>query len=442
MIARIKYLWEELNASFWFIPSLMLGLAVIAAVGFLYLDTIKETSIEGFSKYLLSGGVDSARSMLTIIAGAMIGIAGTVFSITLVALTLASSQLGPRLLRNFMYDKLNQVVLGTYVSTFVYCLIVTNSLTDSDDIYFVPVISVFVGLLAAIAGNILLIVFIHHISVSIQSDKVISDISDSMLKHINTLFPDKIGQEENVLIPDVETFKKTFTNNEEIRCRKTGYLRSVNSEKFLKLATDNELLIIFNSRPGDYLVKDLLIGEIFYNEQLNDDMEQKINNTLIIGKSRTPLQDAEYSLNQMVEIALRALSPGINDPYTAIACVDNLSSVLCFLATAKFPSSFRFDKDSNLRVIAANVSFSGMLNAAFNQIRQNASGNPAVLIRLLEALITIDKFSTKKDHKVDINRHASMVLNIAEQTFNEPKDLNDLKKRYEMLISNQAGNGN
>ncbi len=143
---KLQYLWEELNTSFWFVPILMLLISIGSAIGFIYFDSQIRFSPEGILKYLLPASVDSARSILSIIAGAMIGVAGTVFSITLVVLTLASSQLGSRLVRNFMYDKLNQVVLGTYVSSFVYCLIILSSLKENESFHFVPAISVLAAL--------------------------------------------------------------------------------------------------------------------------------------------------------------------------------------------------------------------------------------------------------------------------------------------------------
>jgi uncharacterized membrane protein len=142
---KLQYLWEKINTSFWFIPVLMLMLASVSAVGLIYLDSQVAYSPEGVLKYLLPASADSASSILGIIAGAMIGVAGTVFSITLVVLTLASSQLGFRLVRNFMYDTLKQVVLGSYVSSFVYCLIVLNSIKETEEFNFVPSLSVLVA---------------------------------------------------------------------------------------------------------------------------------------------------------------------------------------------------------------------------------------------------------------------------------------------------------
>ncbi len=430
---KLKYVWEELNASFWFVPILMILIAMGSAIGFLYLDSQIQYSPQGVLRYLLPAGVDSARSILTIIAGAMIGVAGTVFSITLVVLTLASSQLGSRLVRNFMYDKLNQVVLGTYVSSFVYCLIILSSLKENESFHFVPAISVLVALASAIAGIILLVIFIHHVSMSIQSDKVISDISDAMSKSIRKLFPDEIGHEEEKSTPDIPTLKQKYAFKQEVRCKKSGYLQSVDGDGLLRLAQENDCIIILHHRPGDYLVQDVVVCEILCNEKCDNDIYEKIHDDLIIGKVRTPLQDAEFSIHQMVEVASRALSPGVNDPYTAIACIDNLTSVMCYLTGVQYPSPYRFDSEDRLRVIADNHTFAGMLNAAFNQIRQYAEGSPSVMIRLLEAMITIHKFSRNSNQKKQVIQHAKMVMKAAERTFYENRDLEDMKERFAQL---------
>lgn len=435
MLEKLKYLWQELNASFWLIPIALLVFFIALAVGMIYLDDTLEYSVdEGIYKYFFSAGVDSARSIMTIIAGAMIGIAGTVFSITLVALTLASSQLGSRLLRNFMYDRLNQLTLGTYVSTFVYCLIVANTITDQDDMEFVPALSILVGLLAALAGIILLIVFIHHISVSIQSDRVIADIYLSMSKHIRNLFPEQIGEEKEKPREDLPKIKARYSFSLQIRSLKTGYLQSVNSNHLIKLAKDNDMVVILLNRPGDYLVENLVICEILCNSPPGEDMEERINDNIITGKARTPYQDAEFSIHQMVEIASRALSPGINDPYTAISSIDNLTAIMCYLANAHFPSSFRYDQHGELRVIADSLTYTGMLDAAFNQIRQYGASSPAVMIRLMEALATIRKFTAKEDQQQAVILHARKVMADAQNAFADSHDMKDLEERHRKLM--------
>jgi len=433
---KLQYFWDELNGSFWFIPILMLLITMSSAIGFVYLDSQIAYSPEGVLKYILPASVESARSILGIIAGAMIGVAGTVFSITLVVLTLASSQLGSRLVRNFMYDKLNQVVLGTYVSSYVYCLIIISSIKEKESFNFVPAISVLVALALAIAGIILLVIYIHHVSMSIQSDKVISDISDAMSKSIRKLFPDDIGYEEEKRTPDIDKLKQKYAFKQEVRCKRSGYLQSVDGDGLLSIAQENDCITILYHRPGDYLVQNMVLCEVFCNEECSEEIHDKILDNFIIGKIRTPLQDAEFSIRQMVEVASRALSPGVNDPNTAIACIDNLTSVMCYLTGVKFPTPYRYDSDNKLRVIADNHTFAGMLNAAFNQIRQYAEGSPSVMIRLLEAMISINSFARTSNQKKQIAQHAKMVMKAAERTFHENRDMEDMKERFKLVAIN------
>ncbi len=428
-MTRLRYIWEELNASFWFIPTLILVFSIVAASAFVYTDHLIDYSPSGFLEHLFSGSVDSARRILTVIAGAMIGVAGTVFSITLVVLTLASSQLGARMLRNFMYDRLNQFVLGTYVSTFVYCLMVLSSISQDDDSYFVPVISVFVAIILAIAGIMLLIVFIHHISVSIHANKVISDISDSLLKNIDKLFPDELGYGNTRPVPDVGAIKKK-SNRAIIKCLRSGYLQSVDSDNLMELSRKEDLVIFLNFKPGGYVVKDQIISEVFSDGEIKEGISEKINKSFIIGKIRTPIQDAEFSIQQMAEIACRALSPGINDPFTAISCIDSLTAVMCRMTSVSFPSPYRYDDDDKLRIIANSPSYGEMLDAAFNQIRNYAEGSPAVIIRLMDSIVTINKFVNVDEQKKELLIHAEITMNSAENTFKEHRDLNALKDRF------------
>jgi uncharacterized membrane protein len=435
-----QYVLEKLKASFWFIPILMLIITMGSAIGLLYLDSQVQFSNDGALRYLLTSSVDSAKSILTIIAGAMIGVAGTVFSITLVVLTLASSHLGSRLVRNFMYDKLNQVVLGTYVSSFVYCLIILSSLRDNDSFQFVPAISVFVAVVSAIAGIILLIVFIHHVSMSIQSDKVISDISAAMSKSIRKLFPEEIGHEEEKPAPAIDSLRQKYAFKLEVRSKNSGYLQSIDGQGLMSIAQEIDCIIILHHRPGDFLIQEMVLCEMLCNEECDKKVHEKIQGDFIIGKVRTPLQDAEYSIHQMVEVAARALSPGVNDPYTAIACIDNLTSVMCYLAGVEFPSPYRYDKQDKLRVIAGNSTFSGMLDAAFNQIRQYGEASPSVMIRLMEAMTTLSTFSRNKNQQKLIIQHAKMIMKASEKSFSEKRDLEDIKKRYNKLNGKQSSN--
>lgn len=425
---KLKYLFEKINASFWFVPMLMLSVTIGLAIGLIYLDSRIHISHDGALGYLLPDDVDSARNILTIIAGAMIGVAGTVFSITLVVLTLASTQLGSRLVRNFMYDRLNQIALGTYVSSFVYCLIILGSLRENDGFRSVPAISLFIAFTSAIAGIILLVVYIHHVSMSIQADKVISDIYGSMSKSIRKLYPGEIGREEDKPVPDIGSLQQKYIFKLEVRCKISGYLQSIYGEGLMSIAEKNDCVIILNHRPGDFIVLDMTLCEVYCNKECNKAVHEKIHDEFLIGRERTPLQDAEFSVEQMVQGAARALF--VNDPFTAIACIDYLTSVMCYLARADFPSPYRYDSQGQLRIIARNFNFSGMMNAAFNQIRQYAEGSPSVLIRLMETMKIIYSFATNKNQQEQIEQHAEMLMNTAERIFSEKRDLENMKERY------------
>lgn len=431
---KLLFFWKELTSTFWFVPALIISGTIAMAFFSIWLDSLITLSEEGIGRFLFIGSIDSARSILTTVAGAMIGVAGTVFSITLVALTLASSQFGPRLIRNFMYERLNQVVLGSYVSTYIYCLLILNSTGGADQMLFIPGLSVLLALIAAVTNIILLIVFIHHIAVSIQADHVVSDISLSLASNLKTLFPDFNREDQGDTESfDVETATSAYEFSQPFRSKESGYLQYIDIEALIKLAKEKELLIELKHRPGDYLVEGIELGILYTNTAAEDEDIKKALSQFIIGRTRTHQQDVEHTINQMVEIAARALSPGVNDPYTAIACIDNLSSSLCYMTKVKFPSKYLLDKDGQLRVIADVLSFEGILNAAFNQIRQYAKRSPSVVIRLMEALTTIDKIAKNPSHKEALRKHATMVLHMAEASFDEPNDLEDLKMRSKLL---------
>jgi uncharacterized membrane protein len=435
---KLLFFWNELKSTFWFIPVLIILLSILFSIGFVFLDENIEMYKDGLPKYFLVNNPDSARSILSTISGAMIGAAGTVFSVTLVALTLASSQFGPRLIKNFMHVRLNQVVLGSYISTYLYCLLVLNAIKETDGDVFIPSVSILVAIVVAILNIILLIVFIHNIAISIQADKVVSDISDFIAKQVVTLFPEKMGDEhENEKIIDLDKIRSGFKHSISVKCPKSGYLQYIDNGSLMETVKDLNGVFELYFRPGAYMVEGMEIGKLQTSQEIEKEALEKITSNLVIGKTKTSQQDLEFSIHQMVEIAARALSPGVNDPYTAITCIDNLTATLSYLAQAKFPSRYQYDDENNLRLISDILDFEGVLDAAFNQIRQFSGGSTAVIIRLMEALITINGFTEQKAHKKAVIKHAKMVLDMGKASIVEENDLNDLKERSKKLIKTE-----
>lgn len=433
MKAKLNYFLEMIRTSFWFLPLLVILITIGLAFLFIWLDIAFRFEPNGFFSYFLSGGAESARQVLTTIAGAMLGVAGTVFSITLVALTLASNQFGARLLRNFMYDRLNQVVLGIYVATFLYCLLVLKTVKTDMDTEFVPNLSVMVAMILAIANIFLLIIYIHHISISIQADQVISDVNSNLEKNLKKIFPEDLGEETTDDSKSEQLFRRLMASHgfsEKVISSRSGYLQAIDNDGLMSLAKDHSLIISLGHRPGDFLVENEPIAEVFSKETCPGRVKERIRDTFVFGRVRTPVQDAEFAIHQLVEIASRALSPGVNDPFTAITCIDKLKASICYLSRAKFSSAWRYDEDGNLRMKVYPVTFAGVLDAAFNQIRQYGKGSPSVMIRLMEALVTIDSFAGGPLKKESVRRHAGMVLQAAEDAQYNPNDLKDVKERF------------
>jgi uncharacterized membrane protein len=421
----LKY-WDRLRSSFWFVPAVMACLAAVLAVCAVELDkSIAKDWLQRLG-WSYSGGAEGASLLLGTVAGSMIAIAGTVFSMTLVALSLASSQLGPRLLRSFMRDTANQVVLGTFVATFVYCLLVLRTIRRVDEVAFVPHLSVSIGVLLAMASIAVLIYFIHHVSVSIQADEVVARVGGELEDGIDRLFPGHLGKPgpEVLKTPSDAELPAAFAREARpVGAPEDGYLQLIDADALMALAAEEDLLLRLERRPGHYLVKGRAMVMVWPGDRVTETLVDKLNAAFVLGDQRSAGQDVEFSFQQLVEIAVRALSPGINDPFTAIACVDRLGSGLCRLARRDIPSALRFDRHGRLRLVAPGSSFAGIVDTAFNQIRQSARSNPALAIRILDSIAQIAGHVQSAPDAACLQRHAGMIVRGAQEAVPEPDDL-------------------
>lgn len=386
-----------------------------------------------------AGGADGARAVLTTVAGSMITIAGVVFSLTLVALTLASSQFGPRLLRNFMSDTTTQVVLGTFIATFLYCLIVLRTIrSPGEGSEFVPQVSVTTGVLLAVASLGVLIYFIHHVARSIQADVIVGRVAADLDARVDELFPSQIGQGSSEGLYDSQGAVLQCESEEEpgrVVAPTDGYIQFIDAEGLMSLAVEEDLLVRLERRPGHYVTKGDRLALVWSARALDDSISGRLSSTFAFGTQRTSAQDVEHAVNQLVEVAVRALSPGINDPFTAIVCVDRLGSALRRLARREIPSGRRLDKQGKVRVVSDEVTFPGVLDAALNQIRQYARGHVAVTIRLLEAIEGVAVAATRREDLVALRRHAEMMVRSAREGLGDPYDVNAVEERYRAAVA-------
>jgi uncharacterized membrane protein len=433
---KISKLWDQLHSSYWFIPAVMAVVATALAFTMLNLDRTDKVEINYWWVY--TGGADGARSLLEAVAGSMVSVIATAFSITIVALQLAAANFGPRLLRNFMRDTGNQVVLGTFIGTFIYCLFILRTIRGEGDGYsqFVPQLAVTVGILLAIISIGVLIYFIHHASTIIQASHVIQNVSADLHSAIKRLFPEKIGHSELEHSPTVAEIPISFEEESlPIRANSTGYLQAIDHEALMKVACQYNLLIRLNTRPGLFVVQGTNLVLAFPGKRINQKITKKINNSFILGKERTEQQDVEFPINQLVEIALRALSPGVNDPFTAIRCIDQLGAGFCHLVQRKFPSPYRYDHNQ-LRVIAEGVKFPELMDTAFNQIRHYGRSDVAVTICSLEAIAAIATYTNNSQYQAILRHHADMILQDSCEGLSQEQDRKDVEERYYQVIKN------
>jgi uncharacterized membrane protein len=437
MKVRLNTVMDRIRSSYWFVPASMSVMAMALSMLMLYLDRRFADRSPSDAWWLYGGGDEGARVVLSTIVTAMIAVTSVVFSITIVALTLAAGQFGSRVLRNFMRDRGNQITLGTFIATFAYAMLVLRTVRGGDDAEFVPPLAISVGILLVFVSVGVLIYFIHHVASSIQADSVVGSIALETEDVIDRLFPGTIGRED----PEGDrtesgeqggTYLPTRfdTDAKAVRALRSDHLQIVDQERLMDLAVENDLVIRLRVRPGDFVVQGGIVAHVWKSGDLDPELLDEVREVFVLGRARSLQQDAEFGIVQLVEVAVRALSTGLNDPYTAMNCVDRISSLLCRLSGRAFPGSERFDNDGRLRVVADTSSFGGFVDSGFNQIRQNAGRSMAVLIRMLEALESIGTQASTPEQRQVLERHAALVLQ-AGISHNPPElDRMDLERAH------------
>ncbi len=421
MITKLRHWWQELRTSFWFVPALIVVGAVGLAAGLIALDANVDLQFEDKWPLVFGAGAAGSRGLLTAVASSMITVAGVVFSITIVALSLTSSQYTSRVLRNFMGDRPNQIVLGVFVGIFAYCLVVLRTIRGGDEGAFVPSLAVLGGMVLAFVGIGYLIFFIHHISISIQASSIIAAAAEETISAIDHLFPDDFGDnidDDTDGNPAAVLGGLTWVT---IAARKTGYIESVDGDALLELARRHEIIVRMERGIGEFVVENAPLISVAGLSDSNDEAADELSGGFVISRHRTVQQDASFGIRQIVDIALKALSPGVNDTTTAVMCVDYLGAILARLAPRGTATAYRLD-EGKLRVIARGPGFESLLAEAFDQIRQNAEGNVAVLTRQLQALESIARQTTSSRRRHSLRQQANLIVAVADRTIHSSYD--------------------
>jgi uncharacterized membrane protein len=386
---RIKSWWFDLQQGLWFVPCLMTAAAAMLAFVMIRIDQEVLANRSISSWWVFDGGAEGARGVLTAIAGTMITVATTVFSITIVALQLGASQFSPRILRGFTRDRGNQLVLGTFIATFVYTLLVLRSVQSAtaDIQVFVPAASVSVAILLAITAIGSLIFYLHHATRTIQAsvviDRAASDTFDLLQGYLEDHESAGTAVAAELLAPgDLIT----------IDAGRSGYVTAIDTEALLALAGTHQIVISITASVGQHVLSSTplaAISAVWRSTHPDDDhnaVHRRIRQAFVIEIERTLEHDVLLGFRQLSDIAIKALSPGINDPTTAVTCIDRLGEALLQARCLRSQRWFRAVPDAHSGIVQPSIGFDDIVDECLPQIRHYAAGDAVVVRHLLEVL--------------------------------------------------------
>jgi uncharacterized membrane protein len=427
---KLRAILGNLRSSFWFVPLLIVIVDVVLAVALIEADSAGSDHWLAQWPRLFGVGAEGSRQMLATLAGSMMTVLGVTFSMTLVALTLASSQYTSRILRIFMRSKITQITLGVFAGTYTYCLIVLRTIRGVGAAVFVPGLAVFFGFVLAIGSVGVLIFFIHHIANSIQASSIIASVGRETCSAIDRLFPGEKEQGSEEKEENEEQLLRLL--NEKTWCtvpaEESGYIQSVDNEALLLLAWEKKTILRMERGIGDFVVQKTALASLALEEAPDKETIAAINAAYNINIYRTIDQDPAFGIRQIEDIALKALSPGVNDTSTAVMCVDHLTAILAHLAGRQLPPS-RICKDGELRVITIVPTFESLLADSFDQIRRNAVGNVAIMACILSALDNVASLTDSQHHREALCEQVQWIAELAERTIESAHDRTHIKMR-------------
>lgn len=442
MRTRFLAWWDDLRSSYWFIPALMTVSAIALSFGSTAFDQmIGQDWVDGFG-WIYANKPEGARAFLSTIAGSMIGVAGVTFSITIAAVVYATSQFGPRLLTNFMRDTGNQVTLGAFIATFIYCLLVLRTVRSADEPIgdvpegaelftgFVPHFSILLAIGFALLSVGVLIFFIHHIPNSVHASNVTAGVGRELKNKISSLY-DPAPEPGAILPRDHAGEPQRADTPARVIAETTGYLQFLSVSTLVETARSHDALIEVRYRPGDFVLPGAALARIWPRDAMDEGMESGIRAAFSFGRKRTQGQDPVFLANELVEIAGRALSPGINDPFTAISCMDWLAAALGELAVRQIPSDRHCDDDNVPRVILGAPNYAEFCEVAWGQMRPYVQSDRNAALHLMGLLAAAAETTPRREDRETLAAHAE-ALNTGAQESLDAQSAEAVAARYKV----------
>ncbi len=412
----VRYRWDRLQVSFWFAPAIM-GLGAVLLAWTMYrVDRLIPNEALQNSRFVLAGTATELRSNLLSIAGTVLATAGVVFTLLTLPLSTVAAQYGSRLLRLFLGDRTTQFVLGMFVGTFVYCITAALSIPATQAQPEAPQLTATLGVYLMLATFATLILLVQHISTMLQAPNIAAAAGAELQKVINTEISNEVSSGDGGR-NEVETssdFPSVLAESAEaesypLRARSTGYIQTVDPEIMLTLAREKDLVIRLLHKPGHFVWPDAVVALIWPASRVDEQLAGQLSHAFQIGNGRTPTQDVEYAVNQLTEMAVRAMSPAINDPFTAMTCLDHLADGLVKFIRHGARGSHYTDRDGRLRLMLEPVTLGELLSAAFDMLRHASCDNARVLLHMLEVIEVIGQEAKAPEARQLLLRHVSLI---------------------------------
>lgn len=432
---------DSFRTQLWPLPAAAVAVAVILGTALPMLDEAVDGHLpESLSALLFGGGPEAARSVLQAIAGSLITVTSLTFSLTVVTLQLASSQFSPRLLRTFTSDGFVHGTLALFLAAFAFALTVLRSIRDesarTDE--FVPEISVTVAYLLAISSVIALVLFLAHLTREIRVETMMRRVHAETRETIDRVFPEGHQPQGPAPVPGPGATL--------IKSAGSGFLTSVDKAALLKAAEECDAIIRIDREPGSALVEGVPVATawpVHRKRAFNPDEQEKlsdgVNSAVATGFERTNVQDVGFGFRQLVDVAVRALSPGINDPTTAVHVIGHLSALLGRLAGRDTGPERLTGEDGRVRVVVSLPEFEDLLELAMNQPRHYGAADAMVAKRLLGLLEELSWCDQSGRHRAAILNHLGRLREAVHATDYSPVERQDLLDRAKAVDLLQAG---
>lgn len=429
---HVQNWWENVQSSLWFLPAIF-GVAAFA-LSFIMpeIDSRVEDELTRHQEWLFYGTADSARAILSAISGSLITVITLLFSITILTLQQASAQFTPRIIRTFMHDRGIQLVLGVFLATFLYSLLVLRQVRGDDFVggSSVPMLSVSLAMVLTILCLALLIFFLHHSATLFQAASIIERIHHDTLDAVKLLYPDEFGDHADDDL-SLAAFREQYTRQQGllVGADSTGFLRSVDDRAIVAAVGDGGWAIVY-PRIGTYVTQRQHLIEVGGGIDRSEEQVEQLRGAFILDKERTLTQDDLFGIRQLADIALKALSPAVNDPTTAEHALSCMADILTVVADRAFPSpSQTVCDDENTTCVTIWVnrpSFAGYVELAFEQIRWTARNDVHATEHLLGLLVDLERHATG-DRKLAVAHEIERVIRQVDRSEFDPEDQSRLR---------------